>query len=113
MAKKTFNTYTPTEQHQIDFPDGTVFNMNPSIPGDVLLDFISGANTEDPAAMALTVRALLNTAIVAEELDAWHAYIRDPKNNVTLEILSEIAGFAAEVLSGGNPHQRPASSLTG
>lgn len=113
MAKKSITTYQPTEEHSIDFPDGTEFHLEKSVPGAVLLDFISGADSEDPAAMAKTVQSLLDEAIAEDEREAFNAYIRDKKNNVTLDVLSEIAGFAAEVLSAGNPHQQPASSLTG
>ena len=113
MAKKTIHTYQPQEDHQIEFGDGTTFNLRRSIPGDILLEFLSGANTEDPSAMARTVRQLLDAAIREDELERWHDYIRNPDNNVSLETLSEIAGFASEVLSGGNPQQRPVSSLTG
>ena len=113
MAKKSITTYQPTETHSIEFPDGTEFPLEPSVPGAVLLDFIGNADDENPAAMANTVKALLDEAIAEESREAFNAYIRDKKNNVTLETLAEIAGFAAEVLSGGNPQQRPASSLTG
>lgn len=115
MAKKTFNTYRKAEIPEFDMtnPDGETmtFHMNGIVPGAILLDFISGANTEDPAAMARTVTSLLDSAIVPEELETWHAYIRDPKNAVDLETLSEVAGYASEVLSGGNP--QPVTSSTG
>lgn len=104
--RKKFNTRKKTEIPEFEITDeaGTavVFKMKPSIPGAILLDFISGANTEDPGAMARTVNNLLNAAIADEDAERWAAFIRDPKNDVTLEVLSEIAGYASEILSGGN-----------
>lgn len=104
--RKTFNTYRKTEIPDFDIEDDagnkTNFKMKPSVPGAVLLDFIAGANAEDPAAMARTVNDLLNAAIADEDSERWNTYIRDPKNNVTLDVLSEIAGYASETLSGGN-----------
>lgn len=115
MATRTFNTYRKTEQHELKMadPDGkiTVFHLKPAVPGAVLLDFLSGAHADDPAAMANTVKSLLDAAIVDDELEAWQAYIRDDNNSVSLEILSEIAGYASEVLSGGN--DQPAVSSIG
>lgn len=111
MSRKSFTTYAPTEIPEIEL-NGEVFKMNASIPGDILLDFISGADTEDPRSMAVTVRTLLDAAILEEERERWHAYIRDPANNVSLDVLAEIAGYASEVLSG-NPQSPSQPSTTG
>lgn len=111
MATKKFTTYQPLDLPPIEINDEK-FPLQ-FVPGQVVLDFIAGADTEDPAAMATTVTALLDAAIQPERLDEWHAYIRDPKNFVGLDTLSEIAGFVAEVVSAGNPHQQPLSSLSG
>ncbi len=114
MARRTFNTYRVTEIPEFDIqdPDGNTvtFRMKPSVPGAVLLDFISGANAEDPAAMAKTVTDLLNAAIAEEDSEKWATFIRDPKNSVSLETLSEIAGYASEMLSGGNAQPVPSSN---
>jgi len=115
MARKTFNTYRKTETPEFDIqdPDGnvTTFRMKPSVPGAVLLDFLAGANAEDPAAMARTVNSLLTAAIADDDLEKWQDYIHNPRNEVTLEVLSEIAGYASEVLSGGN--DQPSTSSNG
>lgn len=107
MAKKKFQTHTPTEIQTLEIENEdngvvTEFAMSPAIPGAVLLDYLSQADTEQPGKMAELVTNLLDQAIAAEDLDRWHAYIREPSNNINLNTLSEIAGWASEVLSG-NP----------
>lgn len=109
-AKKSFTTRAPEEVETIDI-NGTEFTLNSDIPGDVLLDFITSADEESPAAMAAMVRNLLNAAIAEHELDRWHAFIRDPKNHVTLDVLAEVAGHASEVMSG-NGRKKPAELST-
>ncbi len=105
VARKTFTGYAPTEISEIEV-NGRVFQLNPSVPGDVLLDFLSKADSEDPASMAGTLRSLLDQAINLAQLDEWHAFIRDPAQGITLELLAEIAGYVTEVVSGpGNPSQ--------
>lgn len=107
MARKSFSSYKPTEVQEIEI-NGTVFALNPQIPGDVLLDFMSDASSEDMGKMAVIVRSLLDAAIVPEQLEAWHAFIRDPNNGITLQLLSEIAGYVTEIVSGQpDPTQRP------
>jgi hypothetical protein len=111
MTRKSFQTYRPAVGEEFDI-NGHVFQLKPSVPGDVLLDFLSGANTEDPAAMARTIRNLLDAAIRPEQLDEWHTFIRDEENAVNLNLLSEIAGFVSEKLSA-NPQQQQLSRMTG
>lgn len=108
MARKSFTAYKPTEVHEIEI-NGTVFNINAQIPGDLLLDFMSDATSEDSGKMAEVVRRLLDAAIAPEQLDAWHTFIRTPENGVTLQLLSEIAGYVTELVSGQpGPTQQPA-----
>jgi hypothetical protein len=111
MTRKSFTTYKPEKGEEFDI-NGHVFNLRPAVPGDVLLDFLAGANAEDPSAMARTIRSLLDSAIVPEQLDEWHTFIRDEENAVNLNLLSEIAGFVSEKLSA-NPQQQPLSRMTG
>lgn len=106
MARKVFTSYAPTELNEIEV-NGTVFNVKASVPGDVLLDFLANSNADDTSAMAGTLRNLLDEAIVPEQLDAWHAFIRDPANGVSLNLLAEIAGYVAEVLSGAGNDSAP------
>jgi hypothetical protein len=106
MAKKRFQTHAPTEIQTLEMANEagvvTEFKMAEAIPGDVLLDYLSNANSENPGEMAQLVRSLLDAAISDEDLDRWHEYIREPSNHVDLNTLSEVAGWASEVLSG-NP----------
>jgi hypothetical protein len=111
MTTKSFKTYAPTVQNAIELNDRS-FPIQ-FVPGAVVLDFLANADADNPAKMALSVHGLLDAAIVPEQLDEWHTYIRDPRNNVDLNTLSEIAGYVAEVVTAGNPHQQPLSSLSG
>ena len=99
MARKTFTSYAPTEIEEVEI-NGRVFTLNASVPGDVILDFLSEADSEDNAAMARTLRQLFAHAINPDQLDDFNAFIRDPSNHVTLDVLAEIAGYVAETVSG-------------
>lgn len=113
MARKSFTSHAPSETHEIEI-NGEVFPLNPQVPGDLLLDFISQADSYDPSKLAKAIRQLLSVAVVAEHSERFNAFIRDPHNGVDLPLLSEIAGYVTEVMSGGNDHQPlPAPSLSG
>jgi hypothetical protein len=105
MARKSFSTYIPERGEEFEI-NGTVFRLKAAVPGDVLLDFLSGADQEDPSAMAKTIRNLLDAAIVPDQLEEWHTFIRKDENGVNLNLLSEIAGHVSEVLSA-NPQKQP------
>lgn len=111
-TRKSFQTYQPTETQEIEL-NGAVFPLVPTLPGAVLLDYLSNTNTESPGAMALVVVNLLDSAIAADHLDRWHAFIRDPAQNITLDVLSEVAGYVSEVLSSGNPQSQSLMSSAG
>lgn len=108
MARKSFTAYPPTESSEIEI-NGRVFLLNRAVPGDVLLDFLAEADAEDNSALAKTLRSLFAHAIVPAQLEEWTQFIRDPANNVTLDLLAEIAGYVAEVVSGAGktPPQQP------
>ena len=113
MSKKTFTTYQPTEQVEFDINDQT-FHCVPMLPGATLLDFMSAADPDHPNEMAKAVRTLLKQAVVEEEREAFEAFITDPANAVSVDILSEIAGYVADKLSGVDPSRRQATpSLPG
>src|SRR5690606_10953885 len=99
MSRKSFTAHAPTEIEEIEI-NGRVFTLNASVPGDVLLDFLSSADAEDSAAMARTLRGLFQHAISPAQLDEFNMFIRDPANFVTLDLLAEIAGYVAEVVAG-------------
>lgn len=110
--RKSFTSLQPTVSGEFDI-NGTVFHLQPSIPGDVLLDFLAGSSNDDPAALAKTVRALIAAAIVPEEHETWVAFIRDPANNVDLNMLAEVAGYMAESLSGNARGKQQQPSTVG
>lgn len=103
---KSFQTYAPTKGDTFDV-NGEVFQLKPSIPGDLLLDFMGGLDDEKPSAVAATIRSLMQAAIVEEDYVRWTQFIRDPRNNVDLDILGQIAGHVAEKLSGKDQQPVP------
>lgn len=106
MASKLFSTYKPTEDNFIELEDheGAVqsFKLNPSLPGKVILDFMFISGTEDVSKLAQAINTVLDKAIVEEDKERWEAFTGDPRNGVTVNVLSEIVGHITAVLSG-NP----------
>lgn len=110
---KSFKTYTPTEGSTFDV-NGHVFRLQPSVPGDILLDFLSmGDDETETTKMASLLRDLFKVAILPEDFDRWTTFIRDPANNVTMTTLSEIAGYVAEVMSGNPTARQPEPLMAG
>lgn len=103
---KSFTSRRPTEGASFDI-NGKVFRLKPSVPGVVMLDFIVGADSENPAQMARTITGLYEAAIIPEDLEAFKEYIANPDNDVDLNMLSEIAGFISEKLSGNGQEPAP------
>lgn len=110
--RKSFTSLEPVAGAEFDV-NGVVFHLRPSIPGEVLLDFLAGADDENPASLAKTVRALIEAAVIPEDYERFQAFVRNPDNNVTLGMLSEIAGFMAESLSGNDPEKQRQPSTAG
>ena len=107
MSTRSFTTYEPTEEHTFDINEET-FRLNKSAPGAVLLDFLGNASTDDAGAMATVLTSLFKEAIHEDDYDRFIAFTRERQNNVDLETLAEIAGYAAEKLSGsGKATQSP------
>lgn len=106
MASKTFTTYRPTEENTIDMEghDGAthVFHLNPSLPGELILNFMAVSGTDDSSELAKAIKSVLDNAIADEDKEDWENFISDPKNGVTISVLSEIVGHVTSVLSG-NP----------
>lgn len=106
MAGKTFTTYRPTEDNFIEFDDfeGThhVFKLAPSLPGKLILDFMAVSDAEDPVKMAEAINMVLDLAVEPKDKEAWYAFANDPRNGVTVDVLSEVVGHVVAVLSG-NP----------
>ena len=99
MAVKSFSTFTGSPRKE-PFPieiNGATWQFNPSLPGALLLDFTAQADEDHPNRMAQAISDLLNFAIVAEEKEAFNAWLRDPANDVSMDLLGEIAGYLTEV----------------
>ncbi len=109
MSTKSFTTYHPSEENFIsldDHEDTTqTFKLNPSIPGQVILDFMAASGTEDPSKLAEIINTVLDLAIVEDQKAAWNAFSIDPRNGVTVEVLSEVVGHVVSVLSGGQTQE--------
>lgn len=106
MATKKFTAYRPTEDNFIELDDFNgathTFKLNPSIPGQVILDFMSVSQAEDPAKLADIINTVLDMAVVEDDKVAWKAFSVEPRNGVTVDVLSEVVGHVVSVLSG-NP----------
>jgi hypothetical protein len=88
----------------MDDHEGTTrsFKLNPSIPGKLILDFMFVSGTDDSNELAKAINTVLDNAIVDEDKEAWNEFISEPKNGVTITVLSEIVGYVTSTLSG-NP----------
>jgi hypothetical protein len=106
MATKSFTTYRPAEDNFIEMADheGVTqsFKLNPALPGKVILDFMFVSGTEDSSKLAQAIQKVLDKAIVEEDKARWDEFTEDPRNGVTVNVLSEIVGHITSVLSG-NP----------
>ena len=106
MSVKTFTAYRPDEDNfiEIDDHEGTTqsFKLNPSLPGKIILDFMFISGTEDSSKLAEAITTVLDNAIVAEDKERWDEFSSDPKNGVTISVLSEIVGHVTAVLSGND-----------
>lgn len=92
--------------------DEHVFHCVKMVPGAVLLDFMVAMDAEDPKAMAEGLKDFMLTSIVKEEQEAWTEFIRDPENEVDLDLLVEItADLAGQYLdkSGDKEDSGPTS----
>lgn len=109
MSVKTFTAYRPEEDEFISLEDheGNTqqFKLNPSLPGKLILDFMFVSGTEDSGELAKAINTVLDNAIVEEDQERWNEFSSNPKNGVTIGVLSEIVGHVTAVLSGNDPAQ--------
>lgn len=109
MATKSFTTYKPSEDQFIELDDyeGNTqkFKLNPALPGKVILDFMFISGSEDSAKLAGAIKTVLDKAIVNDDKERWNEFIDDPRNAVTVSVLSEIVGYVTSVLSGNSQAQ--------
>lgn len=102
MARKSFKTASPRAAEEFDI-NGEVFHFVGDIPGAILIDFLAMSDMENPTDMARILKDLFQQAIVPEDYERFNAYITSRENNVTLELLAEIAGYITESVSGNEP----------
>lgn len=109
MATKLFTTYQPSEDNFIELADSTgevqSFKLNPSLPGKVILDFMFISGTDDSSKLAKAISTVLDKAIVDDDKERWEEFINEPKNGVTVNVLSEVVGHITSVLSGNSRAQ--------
>lgn len=99
MARKTFKTAALRGRETFSIND-TEFSFDPNVPGNVLMDFFSEVEGDDLAAMPRVINSLLSEVFSEDEKERFDAFTRDRVNNVSLEDISEIAGYIAEMASG-------------
>lgn len=117
MAIKKFKGYVSDEPIVIELesPDGesvSTFKCRRAVAGSKILDFLSETNEEDPASMARAVFGLLESALEPDQWEGFRAFVDSADNGVSLEVLSEIAGWVAEQYSA-RPTQPQLQSLAG
>jgi hypothetical protein len=99
---KSFKGYVPIEKpsFELESPDGertfTVHCVG-MLPGSHFLDFMSIIDENNPRSLSKAVYDLLGTAVVPEDWPAFKAYIDDPINGVSMDMLAEIAGYLGEM----------------
>jgi hypothetical protein len=114
-ATKSFRGYMPADVVTIriesaDGQRGVDVALARSVPGSVILDFMSKSKTDDPGSMATAVESALKALIDTESWDKFSAFIAVPENGISIGILSEIAGYAVEMVSGDRPPGQPLPS---
>lgn len=99
MTQKSFRS-APSRGAQTFDINGTSFSFSPDIPGATLMDFMSNIDDENPASMVKVLNQLLEAALAPVELQRFNEFVRNPENNISLELLAEICGYIAESSSG-------------
>lgn len=121
MATKSFKGFVPEQavNFELESADGVrkvTVACTPSVPGSKFLEFmgsIGPGGMEDFAALARTVREVLNVSIAEEDRPLFWEFVGDPANGIGLEQLSEIAGWLAEQFAGERPTARSPVSRAG
>lgn len=82
--------------------DGSVkkFLFVHEIPGVILLDFVAEMDSASNTGAARVIKDFINTSLLDDEQrESWAAYAREPKNRITLEVMSEMVTWLAEKYS--------------
>ena len=111
MTKKTFKGYVPEQAitFELESADGkrsVEIRCKASVPGSKFLEFMGAVGPgglEDFAALATTVKELLNTVIEDDDRNVFWDFVDDPDNGIGLAQLSEIGGWLAEQFAPERP----------
>jgi hypothetical protein len=117
MAVKKFKGYVSDEPIVIELEkpessESVRFKCRRAVAGSRILDFLKDTSEDDPSSMARAVFGLLESALETSELEGFREFVDDPENGITLETLSEIAGWVAEQFSG-RPTEPQLQSMAG
>jgi hypothetical protein len=109
--KKFISKKVGTDDVVILEVNDTEFKCKSRIPGMILVDFISHMDEDDPKSMGDSLRGFFDNTIQEVDLERFNEYVRNPENDIDLEMLAEMAGWLAEQFSGEAPTgSSPASS---
>lgn len=94
---------TPADPLQLSFQgvDGieATFTFHHQIPGTTLLDLMSKMEAEASGAPKAIADFISTSLIDDENREAWAAYANEPRNEISLAVLSEIVTWLAEKYS--------------
>jgi hypothetical protein len=102
---KSFKGYEPIEapRFELESPDGKrklEVVCKGAIPGSMFLDFLAKTKEEDPSTLAVAMQSILQAAIRDDQWEAFKEFVDNPDNGVSIELLSEIAGYLSELYAG-------------
>lgn len=102
---KSFKGYEPIEapRFELESPDGKrklEVVCKGAIPGSKFLDFLSKTKEEDPSTLAVAMFEILQAAVREDQWDDFKAFIDEPENGISVELLAEVAGYLSELYAG-------------
>lgn len=115
IRRRKFNTKKVRAADDVvilDVNEEFSFKCENSIPGMVLVDFIAEMDEENPSSLGEGLRGFFEAALGANH-EAFLECVRDPKNEVDISDLAEMAGWLAEQYSGENPTEPSVPSSAG
>jgi hypothetical protein len=116
IMTKSFRGYVPIEPPSFDLesPDGAntlTVKCVGMLPGSRFLDFMSNIGEDSPKEMAKAVYDLLTSAVRPEGWDSFKAFIDNPDNGISMDLLAEMAGYLGEMYSKRPTEPSPLSSV--
>lgn len=114
---RSFKGYVPIEapSFELESPDGLrklEVHCIGMLPGSHFLDFMSKIDEHKPGEMSSAIDKLLRSAVKVEDWDMFKAFIDEPANGVSMDMLAEITGYLGE-LYAKRPTNSPEPSLAG